>query len=96
MTKWEKELRKKGKLKIQQVCAEIVPLATRVYYTPAYHKQKDESLRLPLSALISKTQVKNLERAVTSGNGSEALRQLEDLREGLEEFEKSLDRKRKR
>jgi hypothetical protein len=96
MTKREKELRKKGQNKIQQLCSELVPLATRVYYTPAYHRQKDESLRLPLSALISKGQVKNLQQAFTSGNSSAALQQLQDLRESLEEKEKQLDRKRKR
>jgi copper homeostasis protein CutC len=89
-------LRKKGHNKIGQLCSELVPLATRVYYAPVYHKQKDASLKLPMSALISKHQALNLKQALTSGNSSAALQQLQDIRESLEEKEKQLDKKRKR
>lgn len=87
MTKRELQLKKQMQRKIADTCAEMVPLAKRVYYAPVYYRQKVE--KIPLKKLISKERVLEIQRAITSGNGS-AAGKLRDLNESLERFESRL------
>lgn len=91
MTKREAQLKKQMKQKIADICADVVPLAKRVYYTPAYHRQK--AGKLPLKKLISKERVLDIQRAIASGNGSDAVEKLRDLNESLEKFESRLTKR---
>lgn len=92
MTKRETQLKKEMQRKIADTCAEMVPLATRVYYTPAYHRQK--AGKLPLKKLISKERILEIQRAIATGDGSDAAEKLRDLNASLEKFESRMTKRR--
>lgn len=91
MTKREAQLKKQMHRKIADTCAEMVPLAKQVYYTPAYHRQK--AGKLSLKKLISRERVLEIQRAIASGNGSDAAEKLRDLNESLERFESRMTKR---
>ena len=82
MTKREAELKKQMHRKIVDTCEEVVPIAKMVYYSPAYQKQKHT--RLPLKKLISKERVLEIQRAIATGDGSDAVQKLRELNDSLE------------
>lgn len=92
MTKREAHLKKLMHRKIADTCVGVVPLAKEVYYLPAYYRQKADIV--PLKKLISKERVLEIQRAITSGNGSDAAEKLRDLNESLERFESRLTKRR--
>lgn len=93
MTKREAILKKQMHNIIREKCLEMVPLATKVYYTPAFHKQKP--LKITLGQFVKKDNVVQLKQAITSGNSSEAVLQLQTLGDSLLRLEARITRKKR-
>lgn len=94
MTKREKFIKTRMQKNISQMCESITPVAKQVYYTPAYHKQKEQlSPKFPLKKLIDKDEILDIQRDIISGNDSEAASKLRDLNTRLEDFESRMNAK---
>lgn len=75
---------------IVDLCEEIVPVATKVYYTPVFNKLKTAKFKVPMQKIL----IEDTKIAVAKGDGDRALKNLISLRESLENFEKRISQKR--
>jgi hypothetical protein len=70
------------KERIAAKCDEIVPVATRVYYTPIFNKLKPANFKVPMQKIL----IEDTKIAVEKGDGDRALQNMIVLRESLENF----------